>query len=145
MIDWRRCCTTCPRRARAQLDGSWSILQNAGHLGDVEELWTQRVDDLRARRAVYAPADSVRCAQLAEAHQAASSEDVLRYFAGRRAPFLAALASADEPLQRAEAFHERLRCPMRLVDLAQFVAEHDFHHLLRIRVLRGQLGVGAGG
>lgn len=43
----------------------------------------------------------------------------------------------DAALQERRAFHERLNCDMRLVDGAQFVAEHDDHHLLRIRVLLG--------
>jgi hypothetical protein len=42
------------------------------------------------------------------------------------------------------AFHERLQVPMRLVDCAQFYAEHDDHHLIRIRRLRIMVGVDAG-
>jgi hypothetical protein len=34
--------------------------------------------------------------------------------------------------------------PMRLVDCAQFYAEHDDHHLIRIRRLRSMLGLDAG-
>jgi len=128
---------------RTKVDGSWSILQNAGHLGDVEELWVQRIDDLRAGRAAYTPADPERFRSLADAHQTRSAGDVVDYLATRRAPLLDALACADESLQRSEAFHERLRVPMRVVDLAQFVAEHDDNHLLRIRQLRHHLGLSA--
>ena len=124
----------------ASVGGAWSIAQNAGHLGDVEELWLQRVEDLRARRKVLAPADADYFRRLSEEHKQRTAEDLLAYLTERRAPFLAALATADEPLQRAAGHHERLGVPMRLVDLAQFVAEHDDHHLLRIRELRGQLG-----
>ncbi len=131
-----------PRALRAQVDGSWSIVQNAGHLGDVEELWQQRIDDLRAGRAVYAPADPDHFRRLAQAHQTRSTAEVIEYLATRRAPFLDILAGADDDLQRLEAFHERLGVPMRLVDIAQFVAEHDDHHLLRIRDLRRHLGAG---
>jgi|GEM_PF-4393916 len=35
------------------------------------------------------------------------------------------------------ALHPRLKTPMRIVDLAYFVAEHDDHHLSRIRELVG--------
>jgi hypothetical protein len=31
------------------------------------------------------------------------------------------------------ALHPRLKIPMRIVDLAYFVAEHDDHHLATIR------------
>jgi uncharacterized damage-inducible protein DinB len=125
-----------PATLRTQDGGRWSILQNAGHLGDVEELWIQRVADLRAGRKVHTPADGDRFRRLAESHRSRTKQEVLRHFETRRAPFLAALAAADEPLQRADALHERLGVSMRLVDLAQFVAEHDDHHLLRIRELR---------
>lgn len=58
----------------------------------------------------------------------------------RRARFTDALAAADPELQQRSAFHERLGCAMRLIDCAQFVAEHDDHHLLRIRDLAARLG-----
>src|SRR5262247_1072351 len=44
------------RLAHAQLEGKWSIAQNIGHLSDVEELWQERLDDLRNGRKVYSPA-----------------------------------------------------------------------------------------
>ena len=128
------------RALREKVDGAWSILQNAGHLGDVEELWLARVEDLRAGRATFAPADPEHFRKLAEAHQARSPAEVVRYVRERREPFLAELARPDEHLQRAQAHHARLGVPMRLVDLAQFSAEHDDHHLLRIRELRRRLG-----
>lgn len=33
------------------------------------------------------------------------------------------------------ALHPRLKTPMRVIDLAYFVAEHDDHHLSRVREL----------
>ena len=126
---------------RAQPDGAWSILQNAGHLGDVEELWQQRVADLRAGREVFAPADPAHFRGLAEAHQARSAAQVIEHLATRRAGLLAALEQADEALLRASAWHERLGTSMGLVDMALFAAEHDDHHLVRIRELRRRLGL----
>jgi hypothetical protein len=41
---------------------------------------------------------------------------------------------SDEQIVRT-AVHPRLQMPMRLVDWAYFVAEHDDHHLARIREL----------
>jgi hypothetical protein len=37
-----------------------------------------------------------------------------------------------------------LQTSMRLVDCAQFYAEHDDHHLLRIRTLRALFGLSVG-
>src|SRR5262245_2770751 len=103
------------RALTERVDGTWSILQNAGHLGDVEELWLARVADLRAGRATFAPADPEHFRKLAEAHRARSPAEVIGYLAERRAPFLRVLAEADERLHGAAAHHARLGVPMRLV------------------------------
>jgi uncharacterized damage-inducible protein DinB len=127
--------------AHRRHENSWSIAQNVGHLSDVEELWQLRIEDLRAGRAIYAPADSARFQSLAERHQIRPLAATVAELAERRTRLIAALSSAAPALQLASAFHERLKAPMRLVDCAQFAAEHDDHHLLRIRALRSVFGV----
>ena len=118
-----------------QHEGRWSILQNAGHLADVEELWAQRIEDLKAGRATYTPANPDHFRSLAMRHQTRTASEVVAELATRRDQFVAALSAANPDLQTRSAFHERLGCDMRLVDIAQFAAEHDDHHLLRIRAL----------
>jgi uncharacterized damage-inducible protein DinB len=127
--------------ARVQVDGKWSIAQNVGHLSDVEELWQERLEDLRQGRAVYTAAVPARFQHAAARHQSRSLRDTVVELATRRARLVEALATAPATLQRASAFHERLQTPMRLVDCAQFYAEHDDHHLLRIRELRPLVGI----
>ena len=46
------------------------------------------------------------------------------------------LLAADDAVQTRTATHPRLGTPMRLIDLALFVAEHDEHHLATITALR---------
>jgi uncharacterized damage-inducible protein DinB len=121
--------------AHRQLDGKWSIAQNVGHLADVEDLWQERLEDLRQGRAVYTPAQPARFQGAAERHGERSLAEILEELASRRARFVGALEDASPSLQTASAFHERLQTPMRLVDCAQFAAEHDDHHLLRVRAL----------
>ena len=125
--------------AHLQVEGKWSIAQNIGHLADVEELWQERLDDLREGKQTYTPAVPARFQELATRHQASPLEEILRELKDRRARLVDALANASPELQQASAFHERLQAPMRLVDCAQFYAEHDDHHLLRIRTLRSML------
>jgi uncharacterized damage-inducible protein DinB len=132
------------RHAHAQLEGKWSIAQNIGHLADVEELWQERFDDLRKKRNTYAPAVGSRFQELAQRHQDRPVAHALSEFRSRRTRLVEALSKASPELQQASAFHERLQMPMRLVDCAQFYAEHDDHHALRIRKLRIMLGVDAG-
>jgi hypothetical protein len=131
-------------RAHHQLDGKWSIAQNIGHLSDVEELWQERLEDLRSRNKTYAPAVGARFQELAKRHQDRSVAETLKELESRRMRLIDALAHASPELQRAAAFHERLQVSMRLVDCAQFYAEHDDHHLIRIRRMRIMLGLDAG-
>lgn len=131
-------------RAHRQVDGKWSIAQNIGHLSDVEELWQERLEDLREGRKTYTPAVGARFQEMAKRHRDRPLQETLAEFRSRRSQLIGALAGASPELQRATAFHERLQTAMRLVDCAQFYAEHDDHHLLRIRRLRSVLGLDAG-
>ena len=130
--------------AYRQLDGTWSIAQNVGHLADVEDLWQERLEDLRQGRAVYTPAVPARFQAAALRHQGRKLPEIVRDLDERRALLVREFASAPSELLLASAFHERLQCPMRLVDCAQFYAEHDDHHLLRIRALRQVFGRSGG-
>ena len=131
-------------RARLQLEGKWSIAQNIGHLSDVEELWQERLEDLKNGRKTFTPAVGSRFQELAKRHQERSVAETLRELEARRFRLVDALAHASPELQESSAFHERLQVPMRLVDCAQFYAEHDDHHLIRIRRLRIMVGVDVG-
>jgi uncharacterized damage-inducible protein DinB len=130
--------------AHRQVDGKWSIAQNVGHLSDVEELWQERLEDLRQGKKVYTPAVAARFQELALRHQKQDVQNVLAELATRRARLVEVMSKAPPELQTASAFHERLKVSMRLVDCAQFYAEHDDHHCLRIRAIRSTLGLDAG-
>src|SRR5688572_20040732 len=65
-------------RARLQLEGKWSIAQNIGHLSDVEELWQERLEDLKNRRKTYTPAVGSRFQESAKRHQERSVAETLR-------------------------------------------------------------------
>lgn len=129
--------------AHRRHENTWSIAQNVGHLSDVEDLWQERLEDLRQGRETYTPADPARFQAAAERHQLRPLAATVAELAERRARLVEALVQAPPGLQRATAFHARLKTPMRLVDCAQFYAEHDDHHLLRIRELRRIFGVTA--
>ena len=130
--------------AHLQVEGKWSIAQNIGHLSDVEELWQERLNDLKNGRKTYTPAVAARFQELAKRHQAAPMKEIISELNERRSVLVEAFAKASPEVQQASAFHERLQVPMRLVDCAQFYSEHDDHHLLRIRTLRSMLAGAAG-
>lgn len=96
-----------PEQMHAQPPGSWSIAQHAGHLADVEELWLQRIADLKNGRTVFTPARGAHFTELATRHVGRPAQEIVAEFARRRGEYVAALAAADADLQQRTAFHER--------------------------------------
>nr|WP_298738826.1 DinB family protein [uncultured Chitinophaga sp.] len=121
-------------------DDKWSIREEIGHLGDLEPLWYGRIDDLVNGAAELRAADLTNQATHQANHNAAKTVSLLQRFREQRQAFVEKLLSlTDEQLERA-ALHPRLKTPMRIVDLAYFVAEHDDHHLARVRELMQSAG-----
>lgn len=113
--------------------GKWSIKEEIGHLGDVEPLWYGRIDDLVNGAGELRAADLTNQATHNADHNAAKLVVLLQRFREQRQAFVdKLLALSDEDLER-KALHPRLKTPMRIIDLAYFVAEHDDHHLARAR------------
>lgn len=133
-----------PHRLRGLLAGverstpvhtDWSLAQEVGHLDDLEPLWLQRAGDIVEGRADLTAADlSNRKTHEADHDEWPLAEHINRFERSRMA-FVARLrAASTDDLTRASK-HPRLGTPMRLVDLAFFVAEHDDHHLAAMREL----------
>jgi uncharacterized damage-inducible protein DinB len=122
----------------AKPEGTWSIQENAGHMLDLEPLWDGRLDDFLAGEARLRAADLTNRRTHEADHNATKLEDLLMAFRSTRHAFverLDVLASFERT-----ALHPRLSQPMRLVDHIYFIAEHDDHHLARIRELRRMPG-----
>lgn len=110
----------------------WSAQEHAGHLLDLEPLWTARVDDFFAGRPELTVADLTNRKTQESNHNARPLEQILAEFRAARARLVDRAAQFD-PAQSGRAIpHPRLRQPMRLVDHLYFVAEHDDHHLTHI-------------
>lgn len=115
-----------------QADGRWSILENAGHLDDLEELHEGRLDDYKAGLQTLRPADLQNLKTRQANHNSSSLETILARFRNSRKQFLDKLATfSDEELAKV-ALHPRLKQPMRVVDMCYFMAEHDDNHLARV-------------
>jgi len=115
-----------------QLDGRWSILENAGHLDDLEELHEGRLDDYKAGLAALRPADLQNLKTREASHNSTPLETIFSRFRASRQKFLKKLETfSDEELAKI-ALHPRLKQPMRVVDMCYFMAEHDDNHLARI-------------
>jgi len=110
----------------------WTIQEQAGHLLDLEELWSSRVDDFVDGKPHLSPADLQNRRTHEANHNAREIEHILAEFRTARAQLVGKLESLDHSVIAHTLLHPRLRQPMRLVDHLFFVAEHDDHHLAKI-------------
>ncbi len=118
----------------------WSIQENVGHLLDLEPLWQRRAQQLFAGEAELVAADLTNDRTHKANHNARHVAELLHDFRGARAELVRLLGRADDAAIVRTALHPRLRTPMRLIDLALFVAEHDDHHLATITELLARWG-----
>ena len=118
-----------------RMDGTWSIQENAGHLLCLEALPKRRLEELLSGAEVLTAADMDNRATEAADYNAQVVGDILAPFRRERTGLVRRLESlAPEDFAR-EALHPRLSRPMRLVDMCLFHADHDDHHLARMREL----------
>jgi hypothetical protein len=121
-------------------EGKWSIKEHIGHLSDLEELHTGRLDDFAAREQHLRSADMTNAKTNGAGHNSKSIQKLLNEFSIKRRHFINRLTLLDEEAQEFKAKHPRLKKLMRPVDLAFFTAEHDDHHLATIRYLMDKNG-----
>ncbi|MEE9297269.1 MAG: DinB family protein [Phycisphaerae bacterium] len=120
----------------ARRDGNtWSIQENVGHLGDLEPLWTGRLDDFLDGEEFLRAADLTNQKTHSAKHNETSVEQVIDSFSSQRKAFVGRLEALSAEAFGRTALHPRLKVPMRLVDMCFFVAEHDDYHLARIAEL----------
>ena len=116
-------------------EGRWSVQENIGHLVEVEPLWLIRARQIFASEPELAAADLTNRLTHEGNYNARPVIGILAEFRKRRRQFVELLGTADASVIARAALHPRLRTPMRLIDLALFVAEHDDHHLAAITEL----------
>lgn len=119
-----------------QLDGRWSMQENAGHLLDLESLVSQRIDEYLAGNSALHAADMSNRKTYDASHNDVPVDTILKAFRTARQGIVNRLESFDEEIFARSALHPRLNVPMRLVDMLFFQAEHDDYHLARISELK---------
>jgi uncharacterized damage-inducible protein DinB len=110
----------------------WSAQEQAGHLLDLEPLWSARVADYAAANDQLTAADLTNRKTNDAKHNAGSLEQILLGFRAAREGLLKRAEGLDAFVSDRAIPHPRLKTPMRLVDHLYFVAEHDDHHLAQI-------------
>ncbi len=115
--------------------GKWSIHKEIGHLIDLEPLWQGRTLQIIEGEKNLKIADLTNQKTHDTNHDAVNIYDLITQFEIEREQLLIILRQiTDHDLDKA-AVHPRLGTPMKLIDLAFFVAEHDDHHLAQITAL----------
>ena len=118
-----------------QLEGSWSIQENVGHLLDSESLWMGRFEDFVSGVEILREADLTNTKTNQAHHNQASLVVLLKDFRKQREAMIEFIRPLAKDADVLTSLHPRLMQPMRLIDLAYFVAEHDDHHLARISTI----------
>jgi uncharacterized damage-inducible protein DinB len=116
-------------------EGKWSIKEQIGHLSVLEPIWRIRFQDIREEKPRLTPADLDNRATTEAGFNTYALEALLEKFTVERKATLSLLDSIDALDTTKTSLHPRLQQPMRIIDLAYFVAEHDDHHMACIREL----------
>ena len=120
----------------AQIDGRWSMQENAGHLLDLESLVSQRIDEYLAGNSALHAADMSNRRTYDAHHNEVAADSILKAFRTARHDIVNRLETFDAGIFERSALHPRLNVPMRLVDMLFFQAEHDDYHLARISEIK---------
>jgi len=111
------------------------IKEEIGHLSDLEPLWLGRLEDLINGLTELRVTDLTNQKTHTANHNATDIKILLQRFREHRERFVRSLLHLTEEQLSHSSLHPRLKTPMRIIDLAYFVAEHDDHHLACIREL----------
>ena len=122
-----------------RVDNKWSIKENIGHLIDLEELHDGRIDDFIAGKEILRPADLNNQKTNEANHSSKNINELTEQFKNERENFVKRMKNLDVKILSSSSIHPRLKQPMRPIDMAQFVLEHDEHHIDTIKELINQL------
>lgn len=130
-----------PPELLTRRDGEqWSIQEHIGHLLDLDELHSGRLDDFLAGVPMLRPADMTNRKTWEAGHNERPLAELLAAFRRERGLFVARLDAWDPDLVSITSRHPRLHQPMRVIDMALFTAEHDDHHLAHMTELARRFG-----
>ncbi len=118
-----------------KIDNRWSIKENIGHLIDLEELHDGRIDDFIAGKEILRSADLNNRKTNEANHNSKKITDLVNELKVAREEFVKRMKHLDGKTLSTSSIHPRLNQQMRPIDMAQFVLEHDEHHIEKIREL----------
>jgi uncharacterized damage-inducible protein DinB len=114
----------------------WSIKETAGHLLSADNMFIDGLDDYENRLEELRQADMTNQETEEMDYNTLDMGEMFKKFKKRRNVYIGRLAKHQPEFFRITAWHPRLEKPMRICDMLFFQAEHDEHHLNRIRELK---------
>jgi len=115
-----------------RVDGKWSIQEHIAHLADLGVLDDKRLDDYLASTPNLTVADLQNRATETADHNRLPIHAVLERLRTGRMDLVRRMDALTETEVGRTAIHPRLNQPMRLLDWAIFVSDHDDHHLAHV-------------
>lgn len=125
----------------ARSEGHWSIQENIGHLIDLEVLGEGRLDDFEQGRDTLRAWDVTNKRTFEADHNSRVIEELMTELKHRRVLFVTRLEKMPQAILEKTAMHPRLQQRMRIVDLMYFIAEHDDHHIAKMREIVNYKGL----
>ncbi len=113
----------------------WSVNEHIGHLIDLDDLDHVRLNEFIAGAPQLSAADMNNRRTYEAGYNDVATGTLIDYLHARRTDLVERLEALGDEIIERRALHPRLQVQMRLVDWMYFVAEHDDHHLARIREL----------
>src|SRR5262245_46626221 len=113
----------------------WSVKEHLGHLSDLIELDMCRLDEFLSGAATLSAADVSNRRTEEANHRDIPIADLLSALSEHRQRLTLRLEKLTESEVGATAHHPRLGVPLRVIDWAQFVADHYDHHLAAARIV----------
>jgi uncharacterized damage-inducible protein DinB len=120
--------------------GKWSIKKELVHLIILDELWKIRIDELEQGSEVLKPADMTNQATHESELDQLPLGELMTLFEDSRSELVNHLRQLDDTALLNSSLHPRLKQPMRIIDMANFIAEHDDHHLVQMTCLLSEMG-----
>lgn len=118
-----------PEVLKRKISDKWSIQEHIGHIIDLEELHNGRIDDFIKGNEKLRPANMTNRKTHEANHNDKDLTELLQELRVTRKKFINRLEELDDKVLSHISIHPRLNQPMRPIDMAQFVAEHDEHHI----------------
>ncbi len=118
-----------------RIDGKWSIQENVGHLIDLEEIHDGRIDDFLQKKEILRTADQNNRKTDEANHNSKNINELTNQLKQVREHFIKRLKHLDQESLSHSSIHPRLKQQMKPIDMAQFVLEHDEHHIETIKEL----------